>query len=140
MFSSATLVKLEEMDDGHEQGSKDSHGIGGQDRFDDSDESCDVATPNCERSPASSTCISTSPLPTKRARVEKANSQDQPTSSRACTSSSASTPNEGDDLHRFLLSMGETIRKFPARVQADIKFRFYQMIHETEMEILYPDT
>lgn len=48
-------------------------------------------------------------------------------------------PNEKeDDLDHPMTLMSSTIRKLPARVQADVKFRIHSLVNQAEMKYMYP--
>lgn len=50
------------------------------------------------------------------------------------------TSEEPDEIDLFLKSMASTIRKLPARKRADVRFQIHNIVHQAEMECLYPPT
>ena len=52
--------------------------------------------------------------------------------------SCSTKPKEEDDVDKFLGSMAATMKKFPERVKAEVKFKIHQIIHQAEMDVMYP--
>ncbi|KAL8607097.1 hypothetical protein ACOMHN_008683 [Nucella lapillus] len=45
---------------------------------------------------------------------------------------------DGDEVGLFLASMAGSIRKLPPEVQAQVRFSIHRIVHDAEMEYLYP--
>lgn len=52
---------------------------------------------------------------------------------------STTVPTKEDDIGKFFESMAATVRKLPDRMQADVKFQIHQLVHQSEMQVLYPN-